>query len=301
MFKLTWPRAFVLMLFLAASVATFLWARDLGLQRQAAQERRAANLPRAFRLPPMGAGAATLLGHTRAEVRATLGTPVEMLPEADHFDVGVTFDGDADRALLVDGRGRVVTGDHIMAICAVTRGEREIVATHMSNLGMERYLQGRGIAVRRVKVGDRYVHEELKRSGLRLGGEQSGHVLFLDKAPTGDGILTALQVLAAVRQSGRPLEAWMDEIPVYPQELVNVAVPAELKEALPQAPEVAAAVRAAEAELGDAGRLLLRPSGTEPLVRVMAEGPDHDVVRSVVDSVAAAVRRASGTTAAADA
>ena len=209
------------------------------------------------------------------------------------FDVGVTFDGDADRALLVDGRGRVVTGDHIMAICAVTRGEREIVATHMSNLGMERYLQGRGIAVRRVKVGDRYVHEELKRSGLRLGGEQSGHVLFLDKAPTGDGILTALQVLAAVRQSGRPLEAWMDEIPVYPQELVNVAVPAELKEALPQAPEVAAAVRAAEAELGDAGRLLLRPSGTEPLVRVMVEGEQPELVEGTAQRIADAVRAAA--------
>lgn len=109
MFKLTWPRAFVLMLFLAASVATFLWARDLGLQRQAAQERRAANLPRAFRLPPMGAGAATLLGHTRAEVRATLGTPVEMLPEADHFDVGVSlrffYERDRASALIVRVEG----------------------------------------------------------------------------------------------------------------------------------------------------------------------------------------------------
>src|SRR5690606_31808917 len=114
------------------------------------------------------------------------------------FDVRVTFDGDADRPLRADGRGRGVSGDHVMPASAVTAGEREIVATHTGDRGMERYLQGRGIAVRRVKVGDRYVHEERKRSGLRLGGEQSGPVLFLDKAPTGDGILAALQVLAAV-------------------------------------------------------------------------------------------------------
>ncbi|HZW27358.1 MAG TPA: phosphoglucosamine mutase [Trueperaceae bacterium] len=210
------------------------------------------------------------------------------------FDVGVTFDGDADRALLVDRKGRLVTGDHIMAICAVERGEREIVATHMSNLGMERYLRERGIGVRRVKVGDRYVYEELRRSGLTLGGEQSGHVLFLDKAPTGDGMLTALQLLAAVRKSGKALEEWMDEIPVYPQELVNVAVPPELKAHVSEAPEVAAAVREAEERLGEAGRVLLRPSGTEPLVRVMVEGPDHAEVRSVVDRVAEAVRRVGG-------
>ncbi|HEX7039095.1 MAG TPA: phosphoglucosamine mutase [Trueperaceae bacterium] len=217
------------------------------------------------------------------------------------FDVGVTFDGDADRALLVDRRGRLVTGDHIMAICAVERGEREIVATHMSNLGMETYLRERGIGVRRVKVGDRYVYEELKRSGLTLGGEQSGHVLFLDKAPTGDGILTALQLLAAVRKSGRALEEWMDEIPVYPQELVNVAVPAEVKADVSDAPEVAAAVREAQDRLGDAGRVLIRPSGTEPLVRVMVEGPDHAAVRSVAQSVAEAVRRAGGAATAAEA
>src|SRR5690606_35240801 len=184
----------------------------------------------------------------------------------------------------------VVTGDHIMAICAVTRGGREIVATHMSNLGMERYLQGRGIAVRRVKVGDRYVFEELKRCGLSLGGEQSGHVLFLDKAPTGDGILTALQVLSAVRQSNKSLEEWLDEIPVYPQLLVNVEVPAGQRGTISQDASVAAEVSAAEAELGEEGRVLLRPSGTEPLVRVMVEGRDETVVRELAEKVAAAVR-----------
>ena len=206
------------------------------------------------------------------------------------FEVGITFDGDADRALLVDRRGRLVTGDHMLAICAVARGEKEIVATQMSNLGMERYLAERGVAVRRVQVGDRYVFEELKREGLQLGGEQSGHVLFLDKAPTGDGILTALQVLSAVRQSNKSLEQWMDEIPVYPQLLVNVEVPADQRDGVAQSPAVAAEVKAVEAELGDEGRVLLRPSGTEPLVRVMVEGREEAKVAELAEKVAAAVR-----------
>src|SRR5690554_5299778 len=209
------------------------------------------------------------------------------------FDVGVTFDGDADRALLVDRKGRLVTGDHILAICAVARGEREIVATHMSNLGMELYLRERGIGVRRVKVGDRYVYEELRRSGLTLGGEQSGHVLFLDKAPTGDGMLTALMALSAVRKSGRPLEQWVDEIPEYPQVLLNVTVPIELRDSLSEEPEVQREVSAAEDTLGSAGRLLLRPSGTEPLVRVMVEGEDRSTVHEAAEKVAEAVKRAA--------
>src|SRR5690554_4659037 len=122
------------------------------------------------------------------------------------FDVGVTFDGDADRALLIDSKGRLVSGDHIIAITALSRGEKEVVATQMSNLGTERFLQEHGVTMHRAKVGDRYVFEELRKRGLTLGGEQSGHVLFLDKAPTGDGMLTALMALSAVRKSGRPLE-----------------------------------------------------------------------------------------------
>lgn len=209
------------------------------------------------------------------------------------FDVGVTFDGDADRALLVDRRGRLVSGDHILAICALSRGEREVVATTMSNLGTERYLAERGVTLHRVKVGDRYVFEDLKRRGLTLGGEQSGHVLYLDKAPTGDGILTALQALAAVRKSRKPLEAWIDEIPVYPQVLLNVAVPLAERDGLIATPAVTAAVRAAEAELGADGRVLLRPSGTEPLVRVMVEGPDETGVRALAERIAETVRLAS--------
>ncbi|MBX3141700.1 MAG: phosphoglucosamine mutase [Trueperaceae bacterium] len=218
---------------------------------------------------------------------------------AGGFEVGVTFDGDADRALLVDSKGRVVTGDHMLAITALSRGEPGLVATQMSNLGTETFLKERGVVMHRAKVGDRYVFEELKKHGLKLGGEQSGHLLFLDKAPTGDGMLTALMTLAAVRKSGKPLEAWMDEIPVYPQVLKNVAVTPGTRDRVAAAPVVAAAVTAAETELGAGGRILLRPSGTEPLVRVMVEGSDRDQVERLADQVVAAVR--SATTVGADA
>jgi phosphoglucosamine mutase len=209
------------------------------------------------------------------------------------LDAGVTFDGDADRALLVDRRGRLVSGDHILAICAIARGERTVVATHMTNLGTERYLAERGIALRRVAVGDRYVLEGLRAEGLTLGGEQSGHVLFLDKAPTGDGILTALQVLAACRASDRPLETWVDEIPVFPQRLANLRVPAAAKDGLADDPEVAAAIAAATADLGDDGRVLVRASGTEPLLRVMVEAATQEAVDRWTERLAAAVMAAA--------
>lgn len=221
-------------------------------------------------------------------------THPEVLAErvvAGGFEVGITFDGDADRALLIDARGRVVTGDHMLAITALSRGEHALVATQMSNLGAETYLRERGITMHRARVGDRYVFEELKRHGLTLGGEQSGHLLFLDKAPTGDGMLTALMTLAAVRKSGRTLEAWMDEIPVYPQVLRNVRVASGTRETVAADEAVVAAVGAAEAELGSTGRVLLRPSGTEPLVRVMVEGSDLDQVERLAAAVATAIGR----------
>src|SRR6056297_116977 len=192
------------------------------------------------------------------------------------LDVGVAFDGDADRAVLVDARGRLVSGDHILAIVARVRGDAEVVGTVMTNLGVERWMSGHGVTMHRTLVGDRYVHRELVQRGLRLGGEASGHVLFLDKAPTGDGLLTALQTLAAVRASGRSLERWMDEIPSYPQILRNVPVDTGRKHATASHPEVLAAVADAEADLGTDGRISLRPSGTEPLVRVMVEGADSE-------------------------
>ena len=213
--------------------------------------------------------------------------------KAGGFEVGVTFDGDADRALLVDSKGRVVTGDHMLAITALSRGETGLVATQMSNLGAETYLRERGVVMHRAKVGDRYVFEGLKKHGLTLGGEQSGHLLFLDKAPTGDGILTALMTLAAVRKSGKPLEAWMDEIPVFPQVLKNVTVTPGTRDRVAADGAVARVVAAVEAELGTSGRVLLRPSGTEPLVRVMVEGSDLTQVERLADQVVAAVRAAA--------
>lgn len=205
------------------------------------------------------------------------------------LEVGIAFDGDADRAMLVDRQGRLVTGDHVLAICAVARGEKEIVATTMSNLGVERFLEGHGITLHREQVGDRYVFEGLRRRGLQLGGEQSGHVLFLDKAPTGDGILTALQLLSAVRKSRRTLESWMDEIPVFPQTIRNVEVPPGLKGSVSEDPAVLRAVKGAEERFAGNGRINVRPSGTEPLVRIMVEGPTFEEISEVAEQVAAEI------------
>ena len=207
------------------------------------------------------------------------------------LDVGITFDGDADRALLVDKHGRLVTGDHMLAILAVTRQEKTVVATLMSNLGLEHYLASKGISLLRTDVGDRYVFEALRREGLTLGGEQSGHMLLLDKAPTGDGLLTALQTLAAVRKSGRPLEVWMDEIPSYPQLLVNVEVAPAIKHQVAGLSAVREAVSKAEASLEGSGRVNLRPSGTEALIRIMVEGRDEAVIRQTAQEIAAVIER----------
>lgn len=205
------------------------------------------------------------------------------------LDFGVTFDGDADRALLVDRRGRLVTGDHMLAILAVNRGEKTVAATLMSNLGLEHYLQAQGTQLVRTDVGDRYVFEALREQGLTLGGEQSGHMLMLDLSPTGDGLLTALRTLAAVEASGKGLETWIDEIPMYPQTLVNVRVTPESKAHLAEHCKVQDAVRSAEMRLHGRGRINLRPSGTEPLVRVMVEGPDQGTIETIANDVAAVV------------
>jgi phosphoglucosamine mutase len=209
------------------------------------------------------------------------------------LDVGITFDGDADRALLVDKQGRLVTGDHMLAILAVTRREKTVVATLMSNLGLEHYLEQKGIRLLRTAVGDRYVSERLRQERLTLGGEQSGHMLLLDKAPTGDGLLTALQTLAAVRTSGRPLDVWMDEIPSYPQILVNVEVAPAVKHQLVEMPEVQEALSKAEALLAGSGRINLRPSGTEALVRIMVEGQEDSTIRRIGQDLAAVIARAA--------
>ena len=214
-------------------------------------------------------------------------------------DFGLAFDGDADRVIAVDGAGDVVDGDHIMAICAIDLHERgelrgnTVAVTVMTNLGFRLAMAERGIDVHETAVGDRYVLEALEAGGWSLGGEQSGHVIFRDLATTGDGVLTGLQLADVVARSGRPLsdlaQAAMTQLP---QVLKNVRIAA--KGALADSAAVDAEVRAVEAELGDHGRVLLRPSGTEPLIRVMVEAPTHAQAEAAADRLVAVVSAAAG-------
>jgi len=209
-------------------------------------------------------------------------------------DLGIAHDGDADRCLAVDAGGNVIDGDQMMAILAVSLKQRgllardTLVATVMSNLGLRRAMAEHGIRLLETKVGDRYVLEELDGQELSLGGEQSGHIIFRDHATTGDGILTGLQLAAEMARTGKTLTELATVMTVYPQVLVNV--PGVDQHGLDADAAVTAAVRAAEAELGDTGRVLLRPSGTEPLVRVMVEAADHDVATAIAERLAAVVR-----------
>jgi len=213
-------------------------------------------------------------------------------------DFGIAHDGDADRVLAVDERGDEVDGDMIMAICAVQMKERgelpadTVVSTVMCNLGFEVAMRERGITVIKTKVGDRYVLEQMRASGAMLGGEQSGHVIFMEHNTTGDGLITALQVAAAVKRAGQPLSELRRVMTRYPQVLVNVHVAD--KGRLGASSAIAAAVRAAEQELGDAGRVLVRASGTEPLVRVMAEAAEEDAAAAVVERLVEVVRAELG-------
>jgi phosphoglucosamine mutase len=208
-------------------------------------------------------------------------------------DLGVAFDGDADRVLLVDAAGELVDGDQIIALCAIDRHERgtltddSVVVTVMTNLGFRLAMEERGIHVVETKVGDRYVLEALAAGGLSLGGEQSGHVIFPGLATTGDGLLTAVQALDVVARAGRPLaELAADAMTRLPQVLRNVRV-AERDPAI--ADHLAADIAAVEKRLGPRGRVLVRPSGTEPLVRVMAEAPTAAEAEAAVDELIRAV------------
>lgn len=212
-----------------------------------------------------------------------------------NLDLGITFDGDADRALLVDKQGRLVTGDHILAICGLARGEKAVVSTVMGNMGAQVYLEEKGIAFHRTKVGDRYVKEMLRAKELNLGGEQSGHIIFLDRAPTGDGMLNALETLMAIEQLGKPLEAWVDEIAMFPQVLKNVSVPTELKAKLADFEEVKTAVSKAEIKLAGRGRVNIRPSGTEPLLRVMVEGSELELIEEIANELVKVIENVSST------
>ena len=215
-----------------------------------------------------------------------LGRISKIVAEGD-FDLGVAFDGDADRALLVDRQGRTVQGDQMLLLLAQARGEKSVVTTLMANMGLEVKLRERGVLLERTAVGDRYVHERMVEKGLTLGGEQSGHILMLDHSPTGDGVLTALRVLAASLELKVSLEQLVDDLTLYPQTLVNVRVLD--KQGLSRHPDVQKAVLEAEERLAGRGRINLRPSGTEPLVRVMVEGESLEEITEIARAVAAVI------------
>jgi len=209
-------------------------------------------------------------------------------------DLGIALDGDADRCLAVDAAGAVVDGDQILAICARSLKDRSllaqdtVVATVMSNLGFHHAMREAGIKVLTTAVGDRYVLESLISNGLSLGGEQSGHVIFTDAATTGDGLLTALRLMACMASTGgRPLAELASIVQRLPQVMINVRVAD--RETVAASPDVRAAVSAAEAELGDAGRILLRPSGTEQLVRVMVEAASQEHAEQIARRVSEVV------------
>ncbi len=210
--------------------------------------------------------------------------------------IGLALDGDADRLIVVDERGQTVDGDQLMALIGTqlaASGELRgggVVATVMSNLGLERYLQGQGLTLERTKVGDRHVLEKMKADGFNVGGEQSGHMILLDHATTGDGTIAALQVLAALVKSGKAASELLHLFDPVPQLLKNVrfAGGKPLDDA-----RVQAVIAGAEAQLVGKGRLVIRPSGTEPVIRVMAEGDDAGEVEQVVDAICAAVQEAA--------
>jgi phosphoglucosamine mutase len=209
--------------------------------------------------------------------------------------IGIALDGDADRVVLVCEQGRLIDGDQLMATIADQWNKAGrlagagVVATVMSNLGLERYLDARRLKLVRTQVGDRYVLERMRADGYNLGGEQSGHIIMTDHATTGDGLMAALQALAAMVRSGKPASETFRAFEPVPQLLKNVRV-GDATAALAEA-AVMKAIAAAEARLGAAGRILVRKSGTEPLIRVMAEGDDSDLVRTVVDQIIEAIPR----------
>lgn len=211
-------------------------------------------------------------------------------------DIGIALDGDADRVIIADDKGRVVDGDQLMALIATAwakRGELRgggLVATIMSNLGLERYLAGHKLTLARTKVGDRYVVEHMRANGHNVGGEQSGHIVLSDFSTTGDGLLAALQVLAEVKRQDKPVSEVCNLFTPLPQVLKNV----KFKKGAPlQDNNVRSMIADAEARLGNSGRLVIRPSGTEPVIRVMAEGDDEGLVTTIVDELCGAIATAA--------
>jgi len=211
-------------------------------------------------------------------------------------DIGIALDGDGDRLIMVDAEGEVLDGDDILYIIAKSRLNNgglagSVVGTQMTNLGLEHALQRLGVGLERTRVGDRYIMERLQSENWVLGGEPSGHIICLDRTTTGDGIISALQILAEVVKSGKPLSELRDGLEKYPQVLENVTLAGTAASEIMTSKSLADAVKKVEAELGDSGRVLLRPSGTEPLIRVMIEGRDSRQVRALVGELTALVEQ----------
>lgn len=222
-------------------------------------------------------------------------THPELLQEAvirEGAFIGLAYDGDADRLIAVDEKGRIIDGDKLICICAKMLKEEGrlaknlVTGTVMSNIGFHKYLKDMGCETRATDVGDRYVLEDMLKTGGIIGGEQSGHIIFLDKTTTGDGILSSIQLVRAVLKSGKNASELSDEIKIYPQVLVNAKVTNENKKRYMEDEEVVKAFDEVSAKLGDTGRLLVRPSGTEPLVRVMIEGEDTKSITEMAEELA---------------
>ena len=211
-------------------------------------------------------------------------------------DLGIALDGDGDRLIMVDHRGAVVNGDKLILIMALARAragklQGGVVGTVMSNLGMEQALRANNIEFQRAAVGDRYVLDTMKSNGWQLGGEASGHIICLDKSTTGDGIVAALEVLQVIFESGKSIVELAAEMETCPQLMINVEIPKGFD--INGDGRIKEAVAAAEADLGSNGRIVLRPSGTEPLIRVMIEGVDAGQVKSQCEALAEIVRQAA--------
>ena len=228
-------------------------------------------------------------------------THLEQLQKAvveQKADFGIAHDGDADRCLCIDEKGNVIDGDHILVMCAMEMMAKKclpgntVVTTVMANIGFHDAIKKMGGRVEVTKVGDRYVLENMLEHGYTLGGEQSGHIIFTDFSTTGDGLITAIQVLSSVKRSGKKASELNELMVTYPQLLVNVTV--KTKEGWEENPTIQKAICEADAELGDSGRILVRPSGTEPLIRVMAEGPDQKQLEQICGRVAEIVKKEQG-------
>lgn len=227
-------------------------------------------------------------------------THPEALGEAvlrEKADMGLAFDGDADRLIAVDEKGRPVDGDRVISVCARLMKDEgrlandSVTVTVMSNIGFHKRAEELGMKVEVTAVGDRYVLENMKKTGCRIGGEQSGHMIFLDYSTTGDGMIAALQLLKAYKRYGKKLSELAEEMTVYPQVLINAKVKNENKHTYMEDPEVKAAIEAAEEKMAGDGRVLIRPSGTEPLVRVMLEGSDTAKIEPMAKELAELIEK----------